>query len=377
MNKAPVKLFDSELNFVANLSAYESLTFTREHRGVGDFELKMSFGAPYVDIIQKDMFIEVDGRSDVIGIVEYKQYTEDKDGEGLFTIQGSEAKGILARRLIYPTAGYSYNVEIAQASTIMQNFVNESAGSGAAIERRFPFLLIDEVTQGKNLRRQARYKNLATELEEIATVDQSGWRLYRDGQNLRFKYVKGLDRTSGQSVNPSVIFSDQFDNLEETDYIEDYSSYKNVAVIAGEGAGAARIVFEENPTAADGLDRREYFVDARDIQSENIPAGELENTLRARAREKLAEVAPVQSFENGVISGNFGAFRYLEDWDLGDTVTALNTKVGLTADAQITVVHESYTSEGFKIDVEIGEPIRGIKKVLEIRTSRLDGELYR
>ncbi|MBS1968661.1 MAG: siphovirus ReqiPepy6 Gp37-like family protein [Bdellovibrionales bacterium] len=377
MNKVPIKLFDSNLNFVANLSAYESLTFTRSHRGIGDFELKMSYGAPYADIIRKDMFIEVDDRTDVIGIVEYKQYTEDGDGDGMFTIKGMEAKGIFERRLIFPTAGYSYNVEIGQASTIMQNYVKESAGSDAAVSRRFPFLIVDEVTQGANLRRQARYKNLATELEEIATADSSGWRLYRDGKNLRFKYVKGINRVSSQSVNPSVIFSDQFDNLEETDYIEDFSSYKNVAVIAGEGAGVNRVVYEENLGTFAGLERREYFVDARDIQSENVPSGELESTLRARAREKLEEVAPIQTFENGIISGTFGAFRYLEDWDLGDVVTALNTKVGLTADAQITMVHESYTGEGFKIDVEIGEPIRGVKKALEIRTSRLDGELYR
>lgn len=377
MNKIPIKLFDSNLNFVANISAYESLNFTRAHRGIGDFELKMNYGALYADLIQKDMFIEVDGRSDVIGIVEYKQYTEDKDGKGEYTIQGMEAKGILSRRLIYPTAGFSYNVENAAASVVMQNYVTESAGSGAALARRFPFLIIDSVTQGMTIRRQARYKNLATELEEIATVDASGWRLVRDGFNLRFKYVKGINRVSGQVVNPSVIFSDQFDNLEETDYIEDYSSYKNVAVVAGEGEGAARVIFEENPTAASGLDRREHFIDARDIQTDNVPSGQLEATLRARARDKLAEVAPIQSFENGVISGDFGAFRYLVDWDLGDFVTALNTKVGLTADAQITVVHESYSSDGFKVDVEIGEPIRGVRKVLEIRTSRLDGELYR
>ncbi len=136
-------------------------------------------------------------------------------------------------------------------------------------------------------------------------------------------------------------------------------------------------MFEENPTAATGLDRREYFIDARDIQSDDVPAGQLETIMRARAREKLDEVAPIQTFESGVIAGNFGAFRYLTDYDLGDFVTTANLKAGLTADAQINVIVESYTNEGFKIDVEIGEPIRGVERIIDIRTSRLNGELFR
>lgn len=377
MNKLPIKLFNESLQYVANISAYESLVFERSNRGIGKFKLEVEYGAPYVEEIKKDFFIEVDGRNDVIGIVEYKEYVEDKDGNGKFIIQGVEAKGILARRLIYPTAGFSHNVENDVASVVMQNYVNESAGSAASVSRRFPFLVIDSLNQGARIRRQARYKNLAEELEEISIATSSGWRMYRNGDKLHFSHHEGVDRTSRQNVNPSVIFSDQFDNLEETNYIEDYSSYKNAAIVAGEGMGASRIIFEEIPTAATGLDRREYFIDARDIQTENVPVGQVETIMRARAREKLKEVAPIQTFESGVIAGNFGAFRYLTDYDLGDFVTTANLKAGLTADAQINVIVESYTNEGFKIDVEIGEPIRGVERIIDIRTSRLNGELFR
>lgn len=377
MNKAPIRLFDKDLQYIANLSSYESLTFTRSHRGIGKFQLEINYGAPYVELVGKDCFIEVDGRSDVIGIVQYKEYQEDKDGKGTFIIQGVEAKGILARRLIYPTSGFAYNVEEAAASVVMQNYVRESAGDLASAARRLNFLVVDTLTQGATIRRQARYKTLSVELEEIATATNSGWRVYRDGATLHFRFVQGVDRVSGQNVNPPVIFSDDFDNLEETNYIEDFTDYKNAAVVAGEGAGTARLVFEEVIDGATGLDRREYFIDARDIQTTNVPSGQIESVMRQRARDKLAEVAPIQTFENGVITGDFGAFKYLKDWDLGDFVTARNNKIGITADAQITAIHESYTSDGFRIDIEIGEPIRGVTKVLEIRTSRLDSELFR
>ena len=167
MNKLPIKLFNESLQYGANISAYESLVFERSNRGIVKLKLEVEYGAPYVDEIKKDFFIEVDGRNDVIGIVEYKEYVEDKDGNGKFIIQGVEAKGILARRLIYPTAGYSHNVENDVASVVMQNYVNESAGSAASVSRRFPFLVIDSLNQGATIRRQARYNNLAEELEEI------------------------------------------------------------------------------------------------------------------------------------------------------------------------------------------------------------------
>ncbi len=47
------------------------------------------------------------------------------------------------------------------------------------------------------------------------------------------------------------------------------NGYKNVAVVAGAGAGDARITVRAGNTSATGADRREMYVDARQEQPED------------------------------------------------------------------------------------------------------------
>lgn len=132
-----------------------------------------------------------------------------------------------------------------------------------------------------------------------------------------------------------------------------------MAFIAGEGEGADRSVIWTNKTwnSADEhnvpkqLDRREIFVDARDLRMKKddgtyYTAAEYGILLRQRGKEKL--------FETGIIEGLSGEvdttlqFIYRRDWNLGDLVSIEN-EYGMKANARVLEVIEADDENGYRV----------------------------
>ena len=121
------------------------------------------------------------------------------------------------------------------------------------------------------------------------------------------------------------MFSPKFENLVNSKYIESKKALKNVALIAGEGEGSERKF--SSVGSGIGLNRRELFVDARDISSSTesgatITDEEYTAQLRQRGKEKLSENVEVASFEGQAESTVM--FRYREDFFDGDIVQVAN-----------------------------------------------------
>ena len=161
-----------------------------------------------------------------------------------------------------------------------------------------------------------------------------------------FKLYSGVDRSYGQSVNPYVVFSPNFENIIESNYIESKMALKNVALIGGEGEGTARKYTSVG--TASGLDRRELFIDARDVRSEDdngnsIPEAVYLEQLRQRGREKLAENVDVVAFEGEADVSTM--FTYGVDFFMGDIVQIAN-EYGHETKSRIVELISSESEEG-------------------------------
>ena len=104
-----------------------------------------------------------------------------------------------------------------------------------------------------------------------------------------------------------------------------------MAVVAGQGEAADREIVEVGTAA--GWDRREVFVDARDLDATDA--------LIARGGEKLAEVGETTTLEVEYIPTP--TYRYGIDFDLGDIVSAEYPGIA-TMEARIVTVTEQYPS---------------------------------
>lgn len=104
--------------------------------------------------------------------------------------------------------------------------------------------------------------------------------------------------------------------------------------------------------------RREIYVDARDLQSDSDPDNpmtqeEYTAILTARGREKLAEHQMVKSF-SVVIRTLDPAYSLGADYQLGDTITVIDERLGVTADAVVQGVERSVGENGEGMVLTLG-----------------------
>ena len=119
-----------------------------------------------------------------------------------------------------------------------------------------------------------------------------------------------------------MFFDFAFETLERWEELDSVIDAKTVALVAGQGEGTARdLVTRWSGTEPTGFDRREAFLDARDVE-----LGET-TVLAQRGDAFLAATGAETSLEADV--HQYGGFRYREHWDVGDVVTVRNAERGL------------------------------------------------
>ena len=185
----------------------------------------------------------------------------------------------------------------------------------------------------------------------------------------------GEDRTRHRANNAvsSVMFSQSLSNIANTDYIVDRSKLRNTVYIAGEGEGADRkwynidvnsdITFGERT----GWNRRELWVDARDIQSEQdsktLTDAEYEELMKQRADEKAKDNDLSEEYK-ATVTDITKQYTYKKDYNIGDFVTIADEEIGMEIDAQITNVIVTRQGDRDIIDIEFTYGSR-IKDVIE------------
>lgn len=156
--------------------------------------------------------------------------------------------------------------------------------------------------------------------------------------------IEGQDRSEGQTINSPVIFSAEFENLLSSTYVLDTKNYKNVALVAGEGEGKKRRTLTMG--TASGLARRELYIDARDLSSNEgeIPEAEYTAQLSARGAEKIAEHQITQAFDGEIDTAN--NFILDQDYSLGDIVTVEN-EYQIRKNVRVSAIMETWDNQGY------------------------------
>lgn len=104
--------------------------------------------------------------------------------------------------------------------------------------------------------------------------------------------------------------------------------------------------------------RRELYIDARDLQSDSDPDNPLTPeqyaaVLTTRGNEKLSEHQLVQSFSVNVRDRG-STYTLGEDYQLGDTITVIDEKLNVTVDAAVQGVTRSISRTGETMELTLG-----------------------
>lgn len=189
--------------------------------------------------------------------------------------------------------------------------------------------------------------NLLEVVQEVCAAYGLGFQAVTDDYLIaapRFEFLEGVDRCEGQSKNSPVAFTAEYENLLSSSYIMDTKKYKNVARVAGEGEGKARKAAVYGN--ASGMHRREIFVDARDLSTNEGEIGDADYAamLAARGAENIAGNSVQETFEGEIDAGN--TFILDEDYTLGDIITIEN-EYGIRKNVRIDSIMECWDEGGY------------------------------
>lgn len=182
------------------------------------------------------------------------------------------------------------------------------------------------------------YGNLWEEVKNLALIFgfhvEFRYHSTSDTQTLSGAIIGGYDRTS------TVVLSTDLGFLTDSDYLWDSTDYCNAALIAGEGEGADRVIETIIPSQTK-RDRREFYVDARDLQKDSTGSGtsmtdeQYSEALIQRGKEKLTDHPLYESYECSLqITGEEG-YIYGKDYYLGDIVTLIDNVLNVQVQARV------------------------------------------
>lgn len=331
---------DRELQGIVDTAS--SIIWANRFRQCGDFEIYISATPAALDLLREDRMVARQG-SDMVGIIEAIELKPDEENGDFLIVTGRCLRSILGRRVVWTQTELSGTVEGGLRRLVTDAFISPTIAA-----RKYDKLKL-AAAHGYTDKLSAQYTgtNVGEAVDEICAAHDYGYRMawLTDG-TMSLDFYKATDRTAGQSENPRVIFSEEYDNLTSSVYKRDKKNYKTVALVAGEGEGTARRRTVVDRTGDTGLHRRELYVDARDVSSNDgeVSAAKYTELLNDRGDTSLSEATIVESMEGTV--EELMQYTFGVDYFLGDKVTVIN-KYGIAADAQVLEVVEVWDESGY------------------------------
>lgn len=355
--------FDKNINPLGPIENITGLSWEEKFTDAGTFELWCSLNEENAAILQEDNIVWPGG--DTAGIVEYFHKEKSEDGILSFHVKGRLTVAYLDYRSVYP------RLIITDApSGIIVGLVDSNLVSPEDPERVIPGVEIDpnQEIYGSQLSYQRLGSTVLLEASTLAESHGLGFsmKFLPEAKKHRFCVTQRTDRTVNQALVHPVVFESDLNDIISASYSENKSEFKNCAYVAGEGEGSDRVIVQTdlNTTPASGVDRRELFVDARDIQSESedgstMTQAEYLSALSLRGIQNFEDYKLIKEFSATMKTFGESALELGKDYFLGDIVTVYDRDLQVSVDAQISAVRDSYGESGVRsrtITFGFGQP---------------------
>lgn len=381
-----ITILDDAMRIVDVLRKYEYSQYQYKAREIGTFQINAMLDKENLYLMDKTKNFYVLFDDDVFGVIESVKRESDSETSKVFVIKGSLALKLLEYRVIkgqvtFKGKSYKYIEELVKQNLIMSDDSNRNIALAVEFEdeerlKQVCSIIDKQVTGGSlwdEISEVAEADKLRIILRPNVVVVNTEYHQNIDGWTLIIG--AGEDRTRHRANNAvsSVMFSQSLSNIANTDYIVDRSKLRNTVYIAGEGEGTDRkwynidvnsdVTFGERK----GWNRRELWVDARDVQSEQdnvtLTDAEYEELMKQRADEKAKDNDLSEEY-TATVTDITKQYTYKKDYNIGDFVTIADEELGIEFDAQITNVIVTRQDDREIIDLEFTYGLR-IKDVIE------------
>ena len=348
------KLDNTTFEAIGQINKYKSLMWPDKYNGYTSFELNVPVTLENKTLIKKGNVIWCGGNN--AAVIEIIKSDTDENGQKTLNVKGRTLEMLLTTRIIWGT----YTCINKYSSTAMYEIVNSQCVNVSDAARKIPFLECAEDEEfGKKIAFQKTGNEVYDALVSIATDAELGFDiLFKPREKkLIFKVTEGVDRTlmsTANDISNFVVFSTDLEDILSSSYYTNDQDVKTLAYVTGEGEGVDRKYIVSGNNASSGFNRKELYVDARDLQSEvsnddgtttTINDDDYRDLLNDRGIEKLAECVTTESFEAKMrVIGNI-QYVYGIDYDKGDKVLVQDTDLNIQVIARVTEISENFDDE--------------------------------
>lgn len=320
-----ISVYDLDLERQGIISSFVSLVWEEGYNTEGVFQLECILDADVLAMLQLEYYCGLTGH-DTLMVIKSVQVEDNR-----IVVNGYPATHIFSDR-ISTTVISSQNAEeaIRQLFEEMDPYPSFALGELAGLDTKFTSTTSDGTLQ-------EYYENITQECE-------LGYRMRHDktAKQLLLEVYEGEE-------NENAKYSTAYGNMGDITYSLTSNNYKNVAVIAGAGSGDDRITVCVGDTEATGADRREMYVDARNVQPEEDETDEeYEERLIEYGEDKLISQIKVESISFTIDD---------EKAVLGDVVFCYIPELGLNAKVRVVAINETYQNNVITKTATLGTPV--------------------
>jgi len=367
-------VFNSELELCGLAEEISSLIWKRSFFTSGSFTLTAPATAECMRLLKKHMLVEKEGE---VGVITSLNIDKDEKSEKI-TASGILLTGTLNNRILLET------------DSSFMGLLDKNIGGAASASRRIPKLFVSrDISAPSDYHDRLLYANLGAYAEAVCRKNGIGLRAtleHSGGRRIKLEAVRGVDKSIGQSVNPRVIFSEDFDNLRGVKY--QYSENGAVSTVYGYAVIPAGISYtggELVRVEGDGNVGYDRIESSKSVRAETynsltqIIVG-FEDDYTPIYKDQIVSgvsqqntIASIDSAIEGTSkppAENFsGSVRfeggYKSQYDLGDIVTVLHNRWGMSDSIRICEVVERYENGGVTISPVFGSPLPTIMDILK------------
>lgn len=326
-----IYVLDSNYQKKIVIDVFSDILWVERYCGCGEFEITMPVNLNIIENCHLDDYVMI-RESDKIMIIESIGIYSDPENGDKIVMNGRSLESILDRRTSLSSYSNITNFQSLIQKIITDTIVNPSTGSRkipnftfkSSSDTAITLLTVDATDRtGENV------YELITDLCQSKNV---GYRVSPSGSGgFEFELYSGADRTWNQSTLLPVVFSDSYENLQNSNYIQSRKTYKTTVYINNDGSTYT----VHRGTEQSGLARREMY--SKDTEVKN------QSQANTKGAEILKDYTDFPIFDADM-SPN-GQFIYGTDYFIGDVVQVQN-KYGQKGRCRITEIVMSRDGSG-------------------------------
>lgn len=344
-------ILNTKLESDSIIDAYKSLIWTDRYYECGDFEIYTPATISALSQVQKGYYLW-SRDSEHTMIIEDIEIQSDAEFGNYIAITGRSLESILTRRIVWKTTNINGNLQNGIEKLLTDAIVNPT-DPDRKIDNFVFVASTDPAITSLTLEKQVGMgDNLYDTVVDICKSKSIGFKVVlTDDNKFAFSLYCGSDRSYDQLANPYVVFSPNFENIINSNYLDSDKKFKTVTLVAGEGEDEARVTRSVaiSSGGGSGLNRREMYTDVRYLRKDSgdtvLTDSEYNAQLDQKGLEDLAENTATTTFDGEADTTTM--FVYGKDFFMGDVVQVAN-EYGAEAKSRVTEFISSQDANGKK-----------------------------